>query len=347
MDIPFSIILLILALFISFLNGVVASLTADEIQSLTNINSKKSELLKKAYNNYEDNYNGFHLFEIIFSIFSLIFFLNYLNTVSNLGDYQFQFTFLIIIIYYYLRIVVFSFGERKSNRFALKFSKLIYFINVITNPLISVLNTTTRQIKGVSETEESINELNELFETAREEGSLDAEEYRLLKNIMSFSDVLVMDVMTPRTVVFSLNAEKTIEEVITNAGLQTFSRFPIWEGETLDDKIVGYVLSKDVFQAALNGNKDKKLKEFARDVYIIPETADLSVALEKFLKRRQHLFIAVDEYGGVSGLITMEDVLETILGVEILDEADKITDLRKLAVEKRDNRVKMKITGNL
>jgi CBS domain containing-hemolysin-like protein len=163
---------------------------------------------------------------------------------------------------------------------------------------------------------------------------------------MTFSDVLVMDVMTPRTVVFSLNADKTIGEVISNNGLQTFSRFPIWEGETIDDKIVGYVLSKDVFHEALNGNKDKKLKDFARDVYIIPETADLSVALEKFLKRRQHLFIAVDEYGGVSGLITMEDVLETILGVEILDEADKITDLRKLAVEKRDNRVKMKISGN-
>jgi CBS domain containing-hemolysin-like protein len=123
--------------------------------------------------------------------------------------------------------------------------------------------------------------------------------------------------------------------------LQIFSRFPIWEGESIDDRVIGYVLTKDVFKAALNHQEGKILRELSRDVYFIPETASLGAALDKFLQRKQHLFVVVDEYGAVSGLITMEDVLETILGQEIMDEADKISDLRKYAAEKRDERVNL------
>lgn len=343
MDILFSIFFLFSALFISFLSGIITSLTKDEIQALEQINPKKSVRISKVYNSFDEKYNEFQLFELSFGMFSLLFlFLTYFKYIH---DFSYLIYILIFLfpLYYFLHSIFFAVGERKSNRYALKFSFVIYLLHLFGIPVIYPVYKLTRLIKGVTESEESINEINELFETAREEGSLDEDEYKLLKNIMSFSDVLVSDVMTPRTVIFSCNAENKVSDVINNVGMQTYSRIPIWGGESLDDKIVGYVLSKDVFKAGLNNQNDILLKNFAREVYIIPETADLSVALEKFLKRRQHLFICVDEYGSVSGLITMEDVMETILGVEILDEADRVTDLRKFAAEKRDARIK----GNL
>jgi CBS domain containing-hemolysin-like protein len=90
----------------------------------------------------------------------------------------------------------------------------------------------------------------------------------------------------------------------------------------------------------LNGLNNKSLSDLARPINFIPENAELGVALEELLRNKQHLYLVVDEYGGIEGLITLEDVIETILGVEIIDEADKVADLRQLAKQKREARVK-------
>jgi CBS domain containing-hemolysin-like protein len=103
-------------------------------------------------------------------------------------------------------------------------------------------------------------------------------------------------------------------------------------------------MSKDLLYAAYNGDTSNVLRDYVRKVYFIPENAELDKALEKFLEARQHIFVVVDEYGGVEGLLTMEDVLETILGVEIVDEADRIVDLRELAKNRRDKRIAMLVT---
>jgi CBS domain containing-hemolysin-like protein len=186
--------------------------------------------------------------------------------------------------------------------------------------------------------EELRDELDEILETARDDGSLDASEYNRLKNIVRFSDVRVSDVMTPRTVVFSSPCKLTVEEAAKIPELLQYSRFPVYEEDSLDS-IVGYVLTKDILWAIVNKQETIKLRELSREVYFIPENIDLDRALENFLERREHLFVVVDEYGGVEGLITMEDVMETLLGVEILDEADKVDDLRELAKQRRDQRI--------
>ena len=107
----------------------------------------------------------------------------------------------------------------------------------------------------------------------------------------------------------------------------------------MDTGVIGYVMSRDILHSALSGKTDKSLRDFSREVYFIPENAPLDNALDRFLKRRQHLFVVVDEYGGVEGLLTMEDVLETMLGVEIVDEADRFVDMRLLAKQRRDRRI--------
>ena len=186
--------------------------------------------------------------------------------------------------------------------------------------------------------EEAREDIDDILETAHEEGSLDPDEYRFLKSIMKFHEVLVADVMTPRTVVFGCDADLTIEQTLPLHGLRQYSRFPVWEANS-PDRILGYVRTKDVLWAAINSEPESTLRDLVRDVHMIPKTAPLDDALEDFLKRRGHLFIAVDEYGGVEGIITMEDVLETILGEEILDEDDRIKDLREYAKRQREKRL--------
>lgn len=186
--------------------------------------------------------------------------------------------------------------------------------------------------------EASREEIDEILETAHEEGSLDTDEYRILKSIMRYSDVQVSDVMTPRIVVFARSADMTIAEAVKIPELTQYSRFPVYDDESLDS-VIGYVITRDLLRAMIEGQSDQKLRDIAREVYFIPENVQLDRALENFLERRQHLFVVVDEYGGVEGLITMEDVVETILGVEIVDEADNVIDLRQLAKQRRDKRV--------
>lgn len=341
MDIPLSIILLLIALLFSLFSGIIVSLSNNELQVLSQINQTKADKLKQIRNDFDNNLKSYYFYELLFSVAA------YVLLAFKLFYQNWQLLpaiFLIICVsavYFFLHNIIYAYGERKSNRFALRFFFWLNSLHKISLPIFKFLNFIISLIKGRDSDEESRQEIHELFETAREEGSLNDKEYMILTNIMNFSEILVSDVMTPHTVIFSCNANSEVKDILDFPQLQIFSRFPIWEGESIDDRVIGYVLTKDVFKAALNHQEEMKLKEYARDVYFIPETASVSAALEKFLQRRQHLFVVVDEYGGVSGLLSMEDVLETILGQEIMDEADKISDLRKYATERRNERVNL------
>lgn len=195
-----------------------------------------------------------------------------------------------------------------------------------------------RRHSGEEAREQVAEELTAIMEEAVEEGALEAGEARILQNIMRVRDVHVEDVMTPRNVVAGLPAEMTIADAARMPELQTYSRLPVWEGAAMDN-IIGYVLSRDVLVSALGGNGDAAVRTLVRPVVFIPENVGLDRALEEFLKRRQHMFIVVDEYGGVEGLLTLEDVVETILGAEIVDEADRVVDMRQFAKQQRDRRI--------
>jgi len=240
-----------------------------------------------------------------------------------------------------VKVVASAVGERTVDR-ALQFvSAGVRTVSIFATPFVwahRALLALTKPRTREEEEEEAREELEALVETAREEGALDAGEYRIMTNIMRLSSIEVSDVMTPRTVVSSLSAEQTVEDVIKHPELQMFSRMPVYDGADLD-AVVGYVMTKDILRAALAGRNSVQLAKLKRDVSFIPENISLDQALEQFLQKRQHVFMVVDEYGGVEGLITMEDVLETMLGAEIIDEADHVVDLRALAKQRRDARI--------
>jgi CBS domain containing-hemolysin-like protein len=242
--------------------------------------------------------------------------------------------FSIVVIKYLARII----GSRKPLSVAAITVISLKILLFCIKPFAWITTKTVQFFGGEEPEDTSRKELDALVENAHVEGSIDPEEYRLMKSLMRFSSVEVADVMTPRTVVFSLHQDETVENALQSLESRQYSRFPIWEGSSIDG-VNGYVMTKDIMWAALRGNKTATLKEFSRNVYFIPDSAELDKALEQFIEREQHQFIVVDEYGGIEGLITLEDVMETMLGVEIVDEDDNVVDLRELAKQRRDKRV--------
>ncbi len=332
-------LLVILSLLAAFQLGIVSYLSQERILEVVETNYKTAKFLRKLKVEFDYDYNGFYLIELtLFAISTIVFsYIIYSYPIGYINTTLYTIGFL--LIYLFLRTVAKSYGIRNSDKLSIRLSWLLKLYYFLYCPLYHLFNSLRKVIEGEKNAEESREEINELVETAHEEGAIDIGEYRILKNIMNFSEVLVTDVMTPRTVIFSFEADRLIDDVIKIPELQMYSRFPIWEGESIDDGIIGYVMSKDILLAAINGKNNMTLRDFCREVYFIPENARLDIALERFLNRRQHIFIVVDEYGGVEGLLTMEDVLETILGTEILDEADKVADLRQLAKQRRDSRI--------
>ncbi len=332
-------ILILIGSFGGFLSAVLSSLSQDRLNKIILGDAKRDRTLHKLKLHFEDTHISFELFEMLFYTIAAVITGSILHDISNNSLYMLITTLAFFILTIIIRSFIHSLGIRFADGLALKLTPSMALINTICEPLAYVLKSLRTKIGGEDGEDVSRDEIAALVDSAREEGSLDADEHRIFKNIIHFSNVYVSDVMTPRTVIFSCNADKTVEEASRLPELKMYSRFPIWEGESLDDGVVGYVMSKDIFLAALEGKTSQKLRQLAREVYIIPENSELDNALDRFLDRRQHLFIVVDEYGGVEGLITMEDVLETILGVEIVDEADKVIDLRELAKKRRDERV--------
>ena len=143
----------------------------------------------------------------------------------------------------------------------------------------------------------------------------------------------VNDVMTPRTVVFSLSERLTLEEAAAKSKKWEHCRFPVYDKNVED--IVGIVLTKELFMALSRGEKAKKLSDIMRPVRFVAETARLNNVLMEFMGAKEHLFVVIDEYGGLSGVISLEDILEEILGREIVDESDQVADKRELARKRR------------
>lgn len=240
-----------------------------------------------------------------------------------------------------IKIISSVIGERVTDRALIFTSNTLALMTGISTPILMLrrgILALTKPRSQAEEEEEAREELEALVETAREEGALDPGEYRIMTNIMQLSSIGVTDVMTPRTVVAGLPSDITVADAIKRPELQMFSRMPVYDNADLDS-VSGYVMTKDVLRAAIAGRQTVEINRLKRDIGFIPENITLDHALEQFLQQRQHIFMVVDEHGGVEGIVTMEDVLETMLGAEIVDEADHVVDLRALAKQRRDARI--------
>jgi CBS domain containing-hemolysin-like protein len=164
-----------------------------------------------------------------------------------------------------------------------------------------------------------------------DEGTLLKKESTVIKNLLMLNNMFVSDIMTPRSVAFALDGEMTVEQVVDKHRPVRFSRIPVYESNL--DHIVGLVHRWKIFDAAAHDVWDKKIKDLTVPIQSVPERTSVAAVIDLFLKLKQHLFLAVDEYGVVTGIVTLEDAIETLLGVEIVDELDNITDMRQYALD--------------
>ncbi|MBA1437603.1 MAG: DUF21 domain-containing protein [Epsilonproteobacteria bacterium] len=218
-----------------------------------------------------------------------------------------------------------------------------YFIRVfiwLTYPVVILTLSVTNKIsKGKTDANSMTKE--ELLESmlmSEDEGVIDEKESDVIENILKLDDIKVAEVLTPRSVVFALDEEMSISRVIKEeSSIFKFSRIPLYR-ESIED-VTGLVLTKDIFKQAMVDDM-ATLSSIKKDIFAINENIPVSKALDLFIAKKDHMFLVRDNYDQTEGIVTLEDCVETILGVEIMDESDTTEDMRELA--KRKMRLKRK-----
>ena len=163
-----------------------------------------------------------------------------------------------------------------------------------------------------------------------EQGVIKEDESQIISNLLRFHHVRARDVMTPRTVVVAAPAEQTIEAFHAEHPDLRFSRIPLYQGGD-KDQVNGFVLRSEVLAALVRDEGDTKLETLRREMMVLREDVDVPRVLDRLVTERSHIAVVVDEFGGMSGIVTIEDIVETLLGLEIVDELDHAEDMQALA----------------
>ena len=240
----------------------------------------------------------------------------------------------IVIITIILSYFTLIFGELVPKRLAMKNYEKIAFgsigtiriISIIMAPFVKFLTFSTNVISklfGVSENDDEVvteEEIRMMVDVGEEKGTIDEQEKNMINNVFEFNDKVVSEIMVPRTKIFAIDMELSIAQVIEELTEDfRYSRVPVYE-ETIDN-IKGIVYVKDILLS--NKNKKTKIKNIMKKPYFVSETKPVNELFTELRKNRKQIAIVIDEYGGTSGLVTMEDILEEIVG-EIYDEYDEV-----------------------
>ncbi len=210
---------------------------------------------------------------------------------------------------------------------------VIRFFIWLTYPIILMTLFVTNRI---SKSDDSMHltkeELIESTLLSEDEGLLGEKESDVIENILLLDKIRIKEILTPRTVVFGLDGNRTIKDIVENeSAIFKFSRVPVYD-ESIENT-TGIVMTKKIFKQALEDNS-VTLNSIKKDIFKISENLPVSKALDLFIKKKEHMFLVLDGYDQTEGIVTLEDCVETILGVEIVDESDSDADMREVAKQK-------------
>lgn len=255
---------------------------------------------------------------------------------ATVGLFSGVMTLLILVL---SEIIPKTLGVLYARRLASFVGYTLTALTRIMAPALAVARLLTRLLARPEAPRPSKGELAALIAAAARQGALNRTQTALFENLIRLDEVKVADVMTPRPMTMTMRADATAADLLSAPEADAFSRIPLYAGHSVDN-VVGYVLQRDVLKAvATGGDREQRLSTFQRPVMFIPGSLPASAALTQLLDRREPLAVAVDEHGGVSGIVTLEDLTETILGAEIVDESDQVVDLRQAALDYRDRRL--------
>jgi CBS domain containing-hemolysin-like protein len=227
-------------------------------------------------------------------------------------------------------------GVSYSRELAIWIAYPLHWMVKLLSPFILVIQAITRLLPAKDDgLLVSAQEIQALARQSHKSGEISLQERRVITNILDLKNKTVRQIMTPITVTFMLDANQTVAEAMqaNEMLLNMHSRIPVYEKNR--DEVIGVILRKDLFNWATQGAEEKTLREFMQPAHFVPETGRLTTVMLEFFEHRKHLFVVVDEYGSVTGVISLEDIIEEIVGREIIDESDRATDMRELAKRKR------------
>ncbi len=233
---------------------------------------------------------------------------------------------LTLVILYFSEIIPKTLGATFWRQLASPAAFIIVWLIKIVYPLVWVSTRLTRLFSEKEGDEITREEIIALASLGHREGILFSDESEYLANILKLREVRTENVLTPRSVVHMLSQNMTVSEALDHPRTRQFSRMPVY-GDNTDD-IIGKVIKRDLFLAERSGHGDERIEKHVRPIVRVSEKLPIQQLLDQFIKHRAHLFLVEDEFGQSSGVVTLEDAIETLLGREIVDESDKVEDMQ-------------------
>jgi CBS domain containing-hemolysin-like protein len=241
---------------------------------------------------------------------------------------------LTLAVLFFSEIIPKTIGSAYWKQLSGPAGSFLYMMTKVMSPLFIPLLWFKKLLPKASSAIVTRDELAVLADIGEEEGTLEEDEETVIHNLLRLREIPVADVMTPRTVTTAFEDSWTIRQVLDDTPVLRFGRLPIY-GESIDD-LSGFVLRSDLLTAASKDEWDTTLAKISKPLLTIQTDESVDLALDRFLGSKQQILAVLDEFGGTAGIVTMEDVIETLLGEEIVDELDEHEDMRELAREQAD-----------
>lgn len=332
---------LIIALSLSFLCSILEAVLLSSTNAFIELKSKESdggELLKKIKKDLDK------------SISAILTLNTFSHTIGAAGvgaeavkifgeSYMVAVSIVLTILILFLsEILPKTIGARYWRELAIPAAYVISAITFITYPVVYLTQFLTRLFGNSQEYEISREEIIVMSEIGEKSGNLREKEVDLIENLLTLRDNKVKDILTPRTVVNAFDEHVSVWEAINHKDL-SHSRIPVYGGNI--DNAVGVVFSSAIMSAKIQGRDSAFMKDLMKPVYKVSENLPVDKVLDLFIKRKEHLFVVVDKFGQTQGVVTLEDAIETLLGVEIMDEEDNVEDMQILAKTLSKNKNKL------
>ena len=328
---------LFLALFVSSICSIMESVLLSTPQSFLIVKQEKGNVWAKKFIDFKANID-----KPLSAILSL-------NTVAHtigaagvgaqavkvFGEASFGIVsaVLTILILVFTEIIPKTLGANYWRKLTRITSFTINIMIIITYPLVLMSTAITKTFsRNKNELTTSREEIAALARIGAYEGIFSEREDKIVQNILRLKNVKVSEIMTPRVVVAVADENQSLNEFLKNKDYLKFSRIPIYTEN--DENITGYVIRQEVFEKLAEDQHNLKLRDIKREIIKVPNTIVLFSLWEKLLESKEHIALILGEYGGVDGVVTMEDIIETLLGLEIVDEKDTYYDMQKYARER-------------
>ena len=244
---------------------------------------------------------------------------------------------LTLLILVFSEIIPKTIGARFWRELALVSGIIINTMVIITFPLVIMTGYITKLFsRNTNELTVSREEISAMANIGTKEGIFKEEENKIIQNLIKLKTVKVSEIMTPRVVVTVADENMLLEEFLIKKEFLHYSRIPIYSES--NENITGYIFRQTVFEKLAEKKTNLKLRDICREIVIVHEFQTLFSLWEVLLDKKEHIALIVDEYGGMDGIVTMEDIIETLLGLEIVDERDRIIDMQQYAHERWNER---------